>query len=120
MSLPSSMADFVQCDRLLQKAYCRQRGKASINKSISYSAMLCRVELPFKLCSLFLCLLLHTIFVVSQKGHCQRSDRVLFCIVWACNVQRSMEKSGVDILRARSFGVFRNKNIFRNIFRLAE
>ena len=30
MSLPSSMADFVPCDRLLQKAYC----ELSINEAI--------------------------------------------------------------------------------------
>ena len=33
MSLPSSMADFVPCDRLLQKAYCHLSAKLA-NKQI--------------------------------------------------------------------------------------
>ena len=32
MSLPSSMADFVPCDRLLQKAYCEVMSSISVFK----------------------------------------------------------------------------------------
>ena len=57
-------------------ANCLQRGKAWFNKSIacSYSKMLCRIGLPFETYSLFLCLMLHSFFVVSRKGHWQSSD----------------------------------------------
>ena len=83
-------------------ANCLQRGKAWVNKSItcSYSKMLWRIGLPFETYSLFLCLMLHSFFVVSRKGHWQRSDSS-FCILRACSIQRSMGKSGVD-----TFNVF--------------
>ena len=36
MSLPSSMADFVPCDRLLQKAYCNLSVKTLLNLDLSH------------------------------------------------------------------------------------
>ena len=46
MSLPSSMADFVPCDRLLQKAYLRLKERLAISlkkeaKAKTYSSTLC-------------------------------------------------------------------------------
>ena len=78
MSLPSSMGDFVPCDRLLQKAYCTDIKKILVvSGPCGWSTHKRKTRLRWKM-SFYLVSAVHSPLLTSSGVCCGVSSAVLF------------------------------------------